>query len=191
MRRLLKKLFLVTVAVMVVDGCAPIKPSEPVTTVDSVDLSRYVGTWYEIARLPAWFQRHCVDSKAVYTLQDDGQIGVHNECVTEAGDVDQANGTARVVDPATNAKLSVTFGNWFTRMFQSTPTGNYWILALDQDYQNAMVGTSDREYLWLLSRSTRMDQATYDKFVEHAREQGYPVAELIRDRRASPATPRP
>ncbi|GKS59653.1 hypothetical protein YTPLAS18_31800 [Nitrospira sp.] len=186
MRPLLKKLCIATIAVMAVTGCAPMKPSEPVTTVDSVDLSRYVGTWYEIARLPAWFQRHCVDSKAVYTMLEEGRIGVHNECVTEAGDVDRADGTAKVVDPVTNAKLSVTFGNWFSRMFQRTATGNYWILALDKDYQTAMVGTSDREYLWILSRTTHMNQHTYEDLVEHAKELGYPVSDLIRDRRANP-----
>ena len=185
MRPLLKSLRILTIAVIALHGCAPFKPAEPVTTVDSVDLTRYMGTWYEIARLPAWFQRHCVDSKAVYTMRDDGSIGVHNECVTAAGDVDRADGTAKVVDPVTNAKLSVTFGSWFARLFESTPTGNYWILSIDSEYQTAMVGTPDRQYLWILSRSPHIDPTTYEFLLDYARELGFPLSELIRDQRAS------
>lgn len=101
-------------------------------TVPSVDLARYAGAWYEIARLPMWFQRHCVSSKAVYTLRPDGAVGVHNECVTDRGGVDQAEGVATVVDTATNARLTVVFNNFFARLFGSSREGNYWILALDR-----------------------------------------------------------
>lgn len=87
----------------------------PLTTVPSVDLNRYTGTWYEIARLPMWFQRHCVDSKAVYTSRPDGAIGVHNECITDRGGLDHADGVATVVDPKTNARLTVVFDNFFAR----------------------------------------------------------------------------
>lgn len=172
------------VVVIGLHGCAGIPPGEPVTTVESVDLARYVGTWYEIARLPMWFQRHCVDSKAVYTRRDDGRIGVHNECVTDSGEVSQADGTATVVDPVTNARLSVTFDNWFSRLFGSSSEGNYWILALDSDYQTAMVGTPDRRYLWMLARSPHIAEATYQDLAARAQRMGFPVSELIRDQRA-------
>ncbi len=111
-------------------ACAGMQQREPLTTVALVDLSRYAGTWYEIARLPMWFQRHCVDSKAIYTSRPDGTVGVHNECETDAGGLDQVDGVATVVDQKTNARLSVVFDNFFARFFGSSRQGNYWILDL-------------------------------------------------------------
>jgi apolipoprotein D and lipocalin family protein len=162
-------------------SCVTVPPD--VTTVSSVDLTRYAGTWYEIARLPTWFQRHCVDSKAVYSVRPDGAVGVHNECVTDAGVVETAEGVATVVDARTHARLNVVFDNWFARLFGSSRDGNYWILALDADYQSALVGTPDRRHLWILARSPRLDEATYQRFVAQARRLGYPVSDLIRARR--------
>lgn len=154
-----------------------------VTTVSLVDLTRYAGTWYEIARLPTWFQRHCVDSKAVYSVRPDGAVGVHNECVTDAGVVEAAEGVATVVDARTHARLNVVFDNWFARLFGSSRDGNYWILALDADYQTALVGTPDRRHLWILARSPRLDEAMYQQLVVRAQRMGYPVSDLIRARR--------
>src|SRR5687768_10962053 len=92
---------LVTVAIcLLLSACAGTGRRDVLPTVPSVDLARYAGVWYEIARLPMWFQRHCVSSKAVYTLRPDGAVGVHNECVTDRGGVDQAEGVATVVDTA-------------------------------------------------------------------------------------------
>jgi apolipoprotein D and lipocalin family protein len=152
-------------------------------TVASVDLGRYAGTWYEIARLPMWFQRHCVDSKAVYTVRLDGRVGVHNECVTDGGRLDTAEGVATVVDTRTNARLMVVFDNWFARLFGSSREGNYWILDLDPDYRTALVGTPDRRYLWILAREPRIDDDRYQRLVQLARKFGYPVEHLIRDQR--------
>lgn len=166
-------------------ACAGREPSGPLPTATSVDLSRYAGTWYEIARLPMWFQRHCVDSKAVYTGRSDGLIGVHNECVTDSGGFDQVDGVATVVDPKTNARLTVVFDNFFARLFGSSREGNYWIIDLDPDYRTSVVGTPDRRFLWILSRSRRLDDATYRGLVERARQLGFPVSDLIRAIRPS------
>jgi apolipoprotein D and lipocalin family protein len=168
-----------------VAGCAGVESKGTVPTVTAVDLSRYAGTWYEIARLPMWFQRHCIDSKAVYTLRPDGMVGVHNECVTDTGKVAQVEGVATVVDAATNAKLNVVFDNWFARLFGSSREGNYWILDLDAEYRMAMVGTSDRRYLWILARSPQLDEASYQRLVDIARTLGYPTDELLRARRSA------
>lgn len=162
-------------------SCATVPPD--VTTVSSVDLMRYAGTWYEIARLPVWFQRHCVDSKATYSIRPDGAVGVHNECVTDAGGVEEAEGVATVVDTRTHARLNVVFDNWFARLFGASRDGNYWILALDPEYRTALVGTPDRRYLWILSRSPRLDEGTYQHLVARAQQLGYPVSDLIRARR--------
>lgn len=167
-------------------GCAGMEAKEDLTTVASVDLGRYAGTWFEIARLPMWFQRHCVDSKAVYTVRSDGRVGVHNECVTDSGRLDTAEGVATVVDTQTNARLMVVFDNWFARLFGSSRDGNYWILDLDAEYRTALVGTPDRRYLWILARAPRIDDENYQQLVQLARRFGYPVERLIRDQRPGP-----
>ncbi|MDP1767283.1 MAG: lipocalin family protein [Nitrospirota bacterium] len=168
---------------LMLGACAGVDSRGALQTVAAVDLSRYAGTWYEIARLPMWFQRHCVDSKAVYFIRPDGAVGVHNECVTDTGGFEQAEGVARVVDPKTNARLTVVFDNWFARLFGSSRDGNYWILDLDVEYRTAIVGTPDRRYLWILSRTPQLDEPTYRGLVERARQLGYPVSDLMTARR--------
>src|SRR5690349_14916114 len=133
-----------------------------------------------------WFQRHCVDSKAIYTSRPDGTVGVHNECATDSGGRDQVDGVATVVDHKTNARLTVVFDNFFARLFGSSAQGNYWILDLDPDYRVAMVGTPNRRYLWILSRTPHLDEATYELLVAKAVGLGFNVKDLIRTRRSSP-----
>jgi apolipoprotein D and lipocalin family protein len=164
-------------------ACTSFAPRPDLPLVPAVDLSRYAGTWYEIARLPMWFQRHCVHSKAVYGQPVEGTIQVRNECVTDRGTTDTAQGVARVVDAKTNARLAVVFDNWFARFVRPSPEGNYWILDLDDDYQTALVGTPDREYLWILARSPSLDADTYQRLVDKSKELGFPVEKLIRDQR--------
>lgn len=164
---------------LVLSACAGMESAAPLPTATSVDLARYAGTWYEIARLPMWFQRHCVDSKAIYATRPNGAVGVHNECVTENGGLDQIDGVATVVDPKTNARLTVVFDNFFARLFGSSREGNYWILDLDPDYRTSVVGTPDRRFLWILSRTPHIDDATYQRLVERARQLGFPVSNLI------------
>ncbi len=166
-------------------ACAEVDSRGDLSTVASVDLSRYAGTWYEIARLPMWFQRSCVDSKAMYSSRPDGAIGVYNECVTKSGVVEHAEGVATVVDTKTNARLTVVFDNWFARLFGSSREGNYWILDLDSEYRTAMVGTPDRRYLWILSRTPQLEEATYRRLVERASQLGYPVSDLIKAQRSA------
>lgn len=168
---------------LMLGACAGVDSRGALQTVASVNLSRYAGTWYEIARLPMWFQRHCVDSKAVYSIRPDGAVGVHNECMTDTGGIEQAEGVATVVDAKTNARLTVVFDNWFARLFGSSRDGNYWILDLDAEYRTAIVGTPDRQFLWILSRTPQLDEPTYRGLVERARQLGYPVSDLITARR--------
>lgn len=175
----------IAIGYLVVSACAGMDTKPALPVVPSVDLARYAGTWYEIARLPMWFQRHCVDSKAIYTSRPDGTIGVHNECVTDKGGVATAEGVAFVVDTKTNARLNVVFDNWFARVFGSSRDGNYWILDLDAEYRAALVGTPDRRHLWILSRSPQLDSATYHRLVQIGRALGYPVDDLIRDQHRS------
>jgi apolipoprotein D and lipocalin family protein len=177
--------FALAVLCFTLGACAGVDSRSDLSTVASVDLSRYAGTWYEIARLPMWFQRHCVDSKATYSSRPDGAVGVRNECVTDTGGLEQAEGVATVVDAKTNARLTVVFDNWFARLFGSSREGNYWILDLDPEYRTAMVGTPDRRYLWILSRTPQLEEATYRRLVERARQLGYPVSDFIKAQRSA------
>ena len=186
-------LFLFLTIVFSVVGCARVSTEPelpPLQTANSVDLTRSSGTWYEIARLPMWFQRDCVASHAIYILLEDGNVGVKNQCLTTSGDQKQAQGVATILDENTNAKLYVVFDNWAAKLFSdwgSAPKeGNYWILYLDLDYRTALVGTPDREYLWVLSRTPTLDKAIYENLVSLGKQKGYLTANLIQGSHPSP-----
>lgn len=183
MMKLLYMMIGIIVVQALVTSCADLKSRDSLSTVPSVDIGRYAGTWYEIARLPMWFQRHCVDSSATYTPRSDGTIAIHNECATEKGGIDKADGVATVIDTKTNARLAVIFDNWFARLFGSSREGNYWILDLDTEYRTAIVGTPDRRYLWILSRTPVLDEETYQRLVKKAEQLGFSVSGLIRAKR--------
>ena len=155
-------------------------------TVASVDLPRYLGTWFEIARLP---MRHepedFTDITAHYSLQDNGKMRVRNRALDGKGELEESVGEATVVD-ASNGKLEVTFLPEGLRWIPFTK-GDYWILKLDPDYTTALVGSPNRKYLWLLSRQPRLDETTTQQYLAHAREQGFDLADLIR----TPHTGRP
>jgi apolipoprotein D and lipocalin family protein len=142
--------------------------------VPRVDLARYAGRWYEIARLPNHFQSaDCVAITANYTLRDDGSIIVLNQCRRRRnGHVEIVRGTARIADPATPAKLKVSFG-W-------PIVGNYWILDLGEEYEYAVVGEPTRRYLWILARVPRMEDALWQAILPRLRAQGYDTDRLIR-----------
>ena len=151
--------------------------SEP-TTVDGVDLDQYAGTWYEIGRLPMRFQRNCArDVTATYTQQTDGSgIDVLNQCVGEDGKSITADGVATTADDS-GSKLKVTFLPSWLRWL---PIGraNYWVLARDDQYNTALVGTPDHKYLWLLARTPDIRQDTYAKYRQIAQQQGYDLKEF-------------
>lgn len=143
---------------------------EPVP-VGFVDLTRYVGTWYEIARLPNRFQRRCArNTTATYTLRDDGRISVINRCVTTGGEQIDATGVARIVDTTSNAMLAVSFLKIFGwHLFW----GDYWIIGLDADYQFAVVGTPSRKYGWILSRNQILTPDQHETIDTILRQNGY------------------
>lgn len=151
----------------------------PLETAKHVDLERYQGTWYEIARLPQWFQRGCVRSSARYEIIDSETVAVTNTCLDDSGETRSATGRAYVVDTATNAKLEVVFDNWFSRLFPSLVRGKYWVVYLDPDYQTVLVGHPNREYLWILARTPSLRPATYDALLARARAQGFDTEALV------------
>jgi len=151
---------------------------KPLTTVSSLDLRRYAGRWYEIARYPNRFERSCEsDVTADYALRDDGKIGVVNACRKADGSRKQSKGYAKVVDVSTSAKLKVTF---FWPFF-----GSYWIIDLDSDYRYAVVSEPSRRYLWILSRTPRMESGLYQPILERIRSLGFDPEKLILTRHSS------
>ena len=141
---------------LLLSGCAS-RP--PLRTVDSVDLGRYTGKWYEIAKYPNWFQRNCSgNTTAEYAARPGGSIGVVNQCLGRNGKLMRVVGTAKVVPGSGNAKLKVNFGGPIS--------GAYWVIALDEkNYKWAVVGHPSRRYLWVLSRDPVLPDATYKKIL--------------------------
>ncbi len=130
------------------------------STVTNVDLKRYSGLWYEIAKIPNWFQDHCAyGTTAEYRIDEDGDIAVINKCYDDDGEADIAEGVAKVVDKKTNSKLEVSFVSFLgIRLFW----GDYWIIGLDENYNWAVVGTPNRKYGWILSRSVSLSGETLE-----------------------------
>ena len=151
----------------------------PLKTVPSVEVSKYLGTWHEIARLPVFFQLNCYNATATYDLIDEKTISVTNRCETKVlGKKKAAYGQAEIVDQETNSKLLVSFNSWFQRAFPELAKGDYWILELGEDYSYAVVGAPSRKFLWILSRSPNMDKS----FVKHLKAKykklGFPTHKM-------------
>ncbi len=152
----------------------------PVKPVPSVDLQRYVGTWYEIARYPNRFQRSCAgDVTATYQTQPDGRISVVNRCRRADGTMNEAAGVARPVEGGRNARLKVRFAPSWLSVFPFV-WADYWIIGLAGDYSWAVVGTPDRKYLWVLGRSATLSDADWASAVEAAKGNGFDTSRLER-----------
>ncbi len=160
---------------------AVLSQNNPPRVVDNVDLQKYAGTWYEVARLPNRFQTQCAgDVSATYTLLDNGQIKVVNRCRLESGEFTEAVGRARRAGKnEPNSKLKVRFAPAFLSWLPFV-WGDYWIIELDPEYRYAVVGDPSRRYLWILAREPEMDDAILEGIIERTSEQGYDVKELVR-----------
>lgn len=151
--------------------------AQELTTVARVDLHRYAGLWYEVAKIPNSFQGKCVaNTTAEYTLLPNGLIQVVNRCQKPNGKGNSVKGVAKVIDAQTHAKLQVSFvrflgKNWFF--------GDYWIIGLDEDYRWAIVGTPGRKYGWILARTQTLDAETRAKIDDILRQQGYDPAQFV------------
>jgi apolipoprotein D and lipocalin family protein len=145
----------------------------PLPVARYVDLAKYAGDWYEIARMPAPFERECYATKASYTLNEDGTVNVVNTCHKKgtAGKLKKATAKASVADPVSNAKLKVQFFWPFS--------GDYWILEVGDQYEYALVGEPSRKYLWVLSRSPHLDKNVLNGLLEKAKNQGFDISKLI------------
>jgi apolipoprotein D and lipocalin family protein len=150
-----------------------------VRTVPSVDLERYAGDWFEVSRYPNRFQRDCAgDVRASYARRPDGTIDVVNRCAKADGSVIEARGLARVADAQTRAKLKVRFAP-AALSFLPFVWGDYWIIGLADDYSWAVVGSPDRQYLWILSRRARLDATAFERAMAAVRANGFDSGRLI------------
>ena len=163
-------------AALAVGGCASILSKHAVgnTAVPQpakpVELSRYLGHWYELARYEQGFQKDCDGVTADYALRADGKISVLNKCRKPDGSLKSAEGKAKIVDPLTNAKLKVSFFGPFY--------GDYWVLDHADDYSWAIVGEGSGRYLWLLSREAKPGAVKFAALVERALALGYDTSML-------------
>lgn len=150
----------------------------PVKTIPSLDVQRYLGTWYEIAKYPNWFQKKCVsNTKAVYSARADGTLKVLNSCKTSDGEVSEAEGTARQIGAKDSAKLEVRFAPaWLA--FIPMVWGDYWVIDLDPQYQVAVVSDPRREYLWILSRTPQLDKKVYEDTLQRLQAQQFDARKL-------------
>jgi apolipoprotein D and lipocalin family protein len=151
---------------------APTDPgNHAVTAVPAVDLDRYAGLWFEIARIPNRFQKQCArESLALYSRRADGRLKVVNQCRRKNGQVDQARGVARVIDTRSRAKLKVSLVSFLgLRPFW----GDYWIIGLDENYRWAVVGSPDRRYGWILARTPTLERSTLDMIFSIIERNGF------------------
>jgi apolipoprotein D and lipocalin family protein len=137
-----------------------------------------MGTWYEIAKYPNRFQKKCVsETKAEYLLQAGGAVQVINRCRRENGDVDEAVGEARQIDPSTSAKLKVRFAPAWLSLLPFV-WGDYWVVDLDERYQLVAVAEPKREYLWVLSRTPKVEPSDYEALLGRLKAQGFDLSRL-------------
>lgn len=152
-------------------GC---KNYEPLETVPSVDVDKYMGLWYEISTIPQRFQKGCHCTTAEYKISDKGYVIVKNTCRKNSldGPISQIEGKAFIVKGSNNSKLKVQFF-WPLR-------GKYWIIDLGSDYSYAVVGHPNRKYLWILSRTPQMNEELYQQIVSRLKEKGYNTDMLVK-----------
>lgn len=148
----------------------------PLQAVEFVDLDKYLGDWYEIARFPFSIQDGCFGSQANYSKKNDGNISIINKCNMGAfdGQENVAEGKAWVVDKKYQAKLKISF-NFFMGLFGG---GDYWITHLAPDYSYSVVSEPQGRYLWILSRTKKMDEDLYSEIVQKLKNDGYQVEYL-------------
>jgi apolipoprotein D and lipocalin family protein len=152
----------------------------PLKTIATLDVPRYMGTWYEIAKYPNKFQKKCVaETLAQYSLQPEGTVKVTNRCKKADGSIDEAIGEARQIGIATSPKLQVRFAPvWLARI--PLVWGNYWVIDLDPAYRLVAVSEPKREFLWVLSRTPTVSAQAYDALLARLKAQGFELDGLER-----------
>jgi apolipoprotein D and lipocalin family protein len=152
---------------------------QPLTTIASLDVNRYIGRWYEVAKFPNRFQKQCAsDTTADYGLREDGRIRVLNRCRKADGSEDAVEGVARQVGGPTSPKLEVRFAPAFLS-FLDIVWGDYWVIDLDEYYMLSAVSEPSRKYLWILSRTRQVDPLAYQALLMRLEAQGLDTSKLV------------
>lgn len=153
--------------------------AKPLHVADKVELDKYLGVWYEIARKPMSFQNQCDNNvTATYTFNENGNVLVDNRCTMKDGQQSHAIGEAFVQNAPFNTKLKVSFLPESIRWLP-IGRGDYWVLKADEDYQTVLVGEPRRKYMWVLSRSAHPDQAVVQDYLNYAKSVGYDLSDVI------------
>ena len=145
----------------------------PLESIASLDVPRYMGTWYEVAKYPNWFQKRCIaNTSATYAVQPNGMLQVLNRCQKEDGSITDALGEAKQVGDTNSPKLKVRFAPaWLS--FLPFVWGNYLVIDLDPQYQLAAVSEPSRKYLWILSRTQTVEPKAYEALMQRLKQQGF------------------
>lgn len=168
---------LLLVALTCAAGSAQAEPAA-LQPIARLDVPRYLGTWYEVAKFPNWFQRKCVaDTSANYQLLADGSVEVLNQCRQKNGEMQQALGAARQIGPATSPKLQVRFAPAWLSVLPFV-WGNYWVIDLDERYELVAISEPKREYLWVLSRNPQVEPARYQALLGRLKALGLDTDKL-------------
>jgi apolipoprotein D and lipocalin family protein len=170
----MQKIYPLIILSLILNLLSPMANSQNLTTVPHVDLARYAGKWFEIASFPQRFQRGCHCTTATYTLSDKGYVIVENRCNRDSvqGKETYIKGKAFVTENSGNAKLKVQFF-WPFR-------GKYWIIELPDDYSYAVVSHPNRKYLWILSRTPKMEPGVYDGILSRLKGNGFDLSKLVK-----------
>jgi apolipoprotein D and lipocalin family protein len=152
--------------------------SSGLNTIAALDVPRYMGTWYEIAKFPNWFQRKCVaGTKAEYSQKEDGLVQVNNSCRLENGEKIEAIGAARQIGSATSPKLKVRFApSWLSIL--PFVWGDYWVIDIDDKYQLVAVSEPKKEYLWILARTPKIASDDYKQLLARLEKMGFDLQKL-------------
>lgn len=152
--------------------------NDTLSTIAALDVPRYMGTWFEIAKFPNWFQKKCTGgTKAEYSLKKDGMLQVINRCRLASGEMSEAIGEARQIGPASSPKLEVRFApEWLS--FLPFVWGDYWIIDLDEHYQLVAVSEPKKEYLWILARTPNVDPNAYKHLLARLAQKGFDLRKL-------------
>ena len=155
-------------------------------TIPSLNVPRYMGTWYEVAKYPNRFQKNCAsNTSAVYESQPNGGVRVTNRCTEADGKVKEAAGEARQIGDATSPKLEVRFAPaWLS--FLPFVWGDYWVIDLDADYQLAAVSEPSREFLWILSRTATPSDLAYNQLLERLAKKGFDLKKIEVSKQSKP-----
>ncbi len=167
---------------MLVGGAFSASAQEPLAPVPAVDVQRYMGTWYEIAKFPNRFQKMCAsNTSARYSARTDGTLSVRNRCLDVDGKLNEVEGQARQIGNATSPKLEVRFAPaWLS--FLPFVWGDYWVIDLDADYQLVAVSEPKREFLWVLARTPTVSAKAYDELLVRLRTKSIDTSKLERTR---------